>query len=51
MRQEFGILEPVPELRLKPAIGLLAKPELKHFVEKSCLFHKLYHEVILEREA
>ena len=48
VRQEFRILEPVPELRLKPAIGLLAKPEFKHFVEKSCLFHMLQSfEVVL----
>ena len=27
MGQQFRVLEPVPELRLKPATGLLAKPE------------------------
>jgi hypothetical protein len=32
--QQFRIAEPVPELRLKPVPGLLAKPELEYFVKE-----------------
>jgi hypothetical protein len=32
MGQKFRVLEPVPELRLKPATGLLEKPELENLV-------------------
>ena len=38
MSQQLRILEPVPELRLKPLTGLLAKPEFQQLMQHVLFF-------------